>query len=402
MKISIVTMKFPTPSEAFSSVDINALLSLGNTVNVYSMLPKHKQHEKLYNERHKDKSGLFLFHCNYINYSISLLKFILNPSKLYRCILWLVNAKLSKIDLIKSFLLLPSALNIYNSIVSEQPNIVHLYWGHHPSLVIFLLKSYNSSIKFTMFLGAYDLELALNSSRIMSEYADYVFTHSNYNKTQLIRLGITEDKIKVIYRGIKIDSNVTHNIVNKMINTINPTFLTGCRLIKEKGVDEVISIFNQILSNFPNSILYIVGDGPEKHNLTRIVSNLGIEQNVVFLGHINQNLFFDYMCRSDFFVLMTRYNGDRLPNVLKEAMYRKCICITTISRGISELICHEKNGLILDKKEDVVNYLKSLKNTNRVQLNDITGNAQFSIIKNFNSENTIRNYIQSWKSIISI
>ena len=49
-----------------------------------------------------------------------------------------------------------------------------------------------------------------------------------------------------------------------------------------------------------------------------------------------------------------------------------------------------------------INNLESLKNTNRVQLNDITDNAQFSIIKNFNAENTNRNYIQSWKRIISI
>lgn len=402
MKISIVTMKFPTPSEAFTSVDINALLNLGNTVHVYSMLPKHKQHEKLYKERHNDKSGLCLFHCNYINYSITALKLILNPSKLYMCILWLYKANLRAINFLKSFLLLPSAFNIYNSIVSEQPNIVHLYWGHYPSLVIFLLKSYNSSIKYTMFLGAYDLELALNTSIIMSKYADYVFTHSNYNKIQLIRLGVCENKIKVIYRGININSNLTCNISNKMINTNNPTFLTGCRLIKEKGVDEVISIFNCVLLSFPNSILYIAGDGPEKHNLIRIVSNLGIEQNVVFLGHINQNLFFDYMCRSDFFILMTRYNGDRLPNVLKEAMYRKCICITTLSKGIRELISHKNNALILDKKEDVVYYLKSLKNSNRVQLNVMKETAQYSIIKKFNVENTIRNYIQTWESIISI
>jgi glycosyltransferase involved in cell wall biosynthesis len=395
-------MRFPAPSEAFSSVDINSMLQQGNIVNVYSMLPKHKLYKKLYNERHKDNSGLFLFHCNYINYLTSTFKFICNPFKLYMCIRWLVSAKLKINNLIKSFLLLPSAFNIYSSIVTEQPHIVHLYWGHYPSLVIFLLKIYDSNIKCTMFLGAYDLELALNFSISMTKHADYIFTHSNYNKKQLIRLGVTEDKIKVIYRGINIDTNVNPAIDDKKINTNNPTFLTGCRLIKEKGVNEVITIFNEILSTFPNSILYIAGDGPQKNNLLKMVTKLNIESNVIFLGHINQNLFFEYMCLSDFFILMTRYDGDRLPNVLKEAMYRKSICITTISKGISELIRHEKNGLILDKIEHVVKYLQTLKNANRVHLNEITDNAQLSIIKNFNTENTVRKYIQIWKSIICI
>ena len=395
-------MRFPVPSEAFASVDINSFASSAHTISVHCLLPKHKDHDKLFKERHLYTRKFSVYHCDIFNYLFSLLSLFLKPSTLIRCILLLKSNRPPFFYFIKSVLLLPSVYNIYNKVISLKPNVVHLFWGHYPSLLLLLFKDKYTKTKFSMFLGAYDLELGFKYSILMSERVSCVFTHSNYNRDKLISLGVDKNKINVIHRGIKTQSNIVQLVNNKTINIVDPVFLTACRLIKEKGVKDVIRIFNQVRPFFPKSVLYIAGDGPEKQNLEKFVFELGIRDNVFFLGHICQNNLFDLMVKTDFFLLMTYYKGDRLPNVLKEAMYRKCICITTDSRGIRELIRHKENGLVFDTVDQCVKYLSLLNNDNSYHLKHITDRAQNSITKNFNVENSTSKYVKCWKKIVDL
>ena len=196
-------MGFPVPSETFASVDINSLASAGHTINVHCLLPKHKIHDKLFKERHLYTPKLSIYHCSKFNYLISLIRLFLVPFTLTSCILSLYKNRPPFFYFLKSVLLLPSVYNIYNQIILIKPNIVHLFWGHYPSLILLFIKDKNIKIKFTMFLGAYDLELGFKYSFLMSKMASCVFTHSNYNFSKLISLGVCKNKINVIHRGIE-------------------------------------------------------------------------------------------------------------------------------------------------------------------------------------------------------
>ena len=70
LKISILTMGFPVPSETFASVDINSLASAGYTINVHCLLPKHKSMIN-FKERHLYTPKLSIYHCSKFNYLIS-------------------------------------------------------------------------------------------------------------------------------------------------------------------------------------------------------------------------------------------------------------------------------------------------------------------------------------------
>ncbi|MFO8053846.1 MAG: hypothetical protein R6U19_01605, partial [Bacteroidales bacterium] len=51
MRISTITMQFPSPSETFAATDISALVRAGADVTVFAMRPKHKKDAKMKEER---------------------------------------------------------------------------------------------------------------------------------------------------------------------------------------------------------------------------------------------------------------------------------------------------------------------------------------------------------------
>lgn len=56
------------------------------------------------------------------------------------------------------------------------------------------------------------------------------------------------------------------------------------RLDKDKRVSDVIQAFDLVIKKFPLAQLVIYGEGPEKNNLIELVSKLGIQNNVKFMG----------------------------------------------------------------------------------------------------------------------
>ncbi|HJE03302.1 MAG TPA: glycosyltransferase [Aliarcobacter thereius] len=399
MKISYITMQFPVPSETFASLDVNALLDLGNKIDVYSLRPQHKEYNQLMNQRHKNCDNLNIKHLDFLNFVMALIFMICNPFKLFTTIKWIFKANSNPKDIIKSIVLLPSIFYIYSSLERSKPDMVHLFWGHYPSMLLYLLQKYMPDVPFTMFLGAHDLETRYQGSVVMSHHANKVFTHSYDNVEALISIGIKKDKIEVLHRGTLVNDKILNKVKEKKFRIDEITFLTASRLIKEKGIDEVIDIFASFVKKYPKSKLFIAGDGPYKDTLQKQAQKCSLKESIVFLGHVSQDELFNYMNRVDFFILMSRYKAERLPNVLKEAMLRKCICITTYTTGIEELVKNEQNGFIFETKEQVWHFLNSIDYQNN-SLEEIARNGQETIVESFNVYKTMQSYLEIWENII--
>ena len=396
MKVSYITMQFPVPSETFASNDVNALLKLGNKIDIYCLRPRHKQFCQLMSQRHKDYDNLNVKHLNFLNFMMAMIYMATSPLKTLSILNWIFKVNNNLRDIFKSIVLFPSIFYIYRLLEKDKPDIVHLFWGHYPSNLLYLIQKYMPEISFTMFLGAHDLETRYQGSIEMSQYAKKVFTHSYANIETLINLGIEKDKIEVLHRGTVVNSEMLDKIKNKRLKSENITFLTASRLIKEKGVAEVIDIFANFVKKYPKAKLFIAGDGPYKETLGKQVEQYTLQKSVIFLGHISQEELFVYMNKTDFFILMSRYKAERLPNVLKEAMLRKCICVTTYTVGIEELIENNSNGFIFEAKEDVMAFLHSI-NFDDNFLSKIANNGQKIIIEKFNVDKTMKKYLAIWQ-----
>lgn len=124
---------------------------------------------------------------------------------------------------------------------------------------------------------------------------------------------------------------------------VGRTILFAGRLSKEKGVDVLLNAYAQYNAEGGAARLIILGDGPLRGEYAQLVSKLGIDRNVTFLGHRND--VFSYYCQADVFVLPSRSEG--LPMALLEAMAFGIPVVATNVGGIPDVVCDGISGKLV-------------------------------------------------------
>lgn len=173
-------------------------------------------------------------------------------------------------------------------------------------------------------------------------------THKNLN---------LETKIKTIYYGL--DQFYIENCLfrkNKTMLDLDFNKVKFCfigRLVKQKNVNNIIKVFSRLVKQFSNTTLVIVGNGPEKNNLKKLVKKLNIENNIHWhdftddVGSILEQI--DVLCLSSFF--------EGLGLILLETMsVGKPIICPNVS-AFPEVIKQNINGILVDssKEDDYLN-----------------------------------------------
>lgn len=386
-------MQFPAPSETFASSDIQSLNKLNPELSVYSLKSKHSDYNRMIKDR--KLQNISIFTCEVKENILGLIEIIKTPFLFISLLFWLIKNDLKKTGhFIRCFALIPASFYILSQLKKEKTDVVHLFWGHYPSLVGFLVKRVLKNSKISMFLGAYDLEYNLNISKDLAKNADFIFTHAKANIPQLNKMNIKTDKINVIHRGINIkDLSLVIESIHKKSNQI----ICAGRFLPDKGFDKVIDIFSKLHKNINNSNLVLVGYGLAQSDLEKQTIDLKIESNVTFTGYLSQNDVLKFMAESDIFLFLSSKAGERLPNVVKEAMLAGCICIVSNTPGIDELIEDGKTGFIIEENNyDLIpNLISSL---NEIKKEEIRANAKEFILKNFDVELSMKKYINIWES----
>ena len=115
-----------------------------------------------------------------------------------------------------------------------------------------------------------------------------------------------------------------------------------------------IKQFSLLIENYNKSILpenninlVLLGEGPEKDNLEKLIKKLELEKSV-FLVPFQENPF-AWMAKAEFLVLSSKNEG--FPNVLTEALACETPVVSfNCSSGPSEIIEHKKNGLLVENQ----------------------------------------------------
>ena len=123
------------------------------------------------------------------------------------------------------------------------------------------------------------------------------------------------------------------------------SFLQAGSLIPRKCVDITLHSFADIYRSDAKATLTIVGEGPEREKLEELAQQLGIQKAVRFLGQIPNRQLLCEMAAHQFFVMPSVREGFGI--VYLEAMASSCITIGVQGEGISDFICHGKNGFLV-------------------------------------------------------
>lgn len=78
------------------------------------------------------------------------------------------------------------------------------------------------------------------------------------------------------------------------------------RLVHRKGQDSLIQAMPAVLKKIPNAHLLLVGEGPYKKHLEKLVMRLSLKQNVTFAGRIMYDRLPSYLSAADLFAMPSR------------------------------------------------------------------------------------------------
>ena len=135
---------------------------------------------------------------------------------------------------------------------------------------------------------------SLNKRLIKStDRADFIIANSNFTKELAIKVGINPSKIHVIFPGIqkpKIVENISKTKAEKIFGETFPRIITVARLDKRKGHDKILMLIKNLKPKFPKIKYLSIGLGQEESNLAKLVKELSLEKEVIFLKNINVNL----------------------------------------------------------------------------------------------------------------
>jgi len=124
----------------------------------------------------------------------------------------------------------------------------------------------------------------------------------------------------------------------------NYNFINMGRLSPEKGQDHLIKAFARFHQGFPNSKLYILGEGLLRKDLENLIGELKMEKSVFLVGQVENP--FKIMKKCDCFVLSSHYEGQ--PMVLLEAMTLGMKILATDIIANQTVLENGRYGLLVD------------------------------------------------------
>jgi glycosyltransferase involved in cell wall biosynthesis len=124
-----------------------------------------------------------------------------------------------------------------------------------------------------------------------------------------------------------------------------PTILIVGNLLAGKGQELVLRAFARVKDSHPGLQCRIIGEGADRDRFSSLAKDLGINDQIHFLGRQSRSDVAEAMRNCTIFVLPSRYEG--LGCVYLEAMASGKPVIACWGQGIDEVIDHGGNGWLI-------------------------------------------------------
>ncbi|HDL65014.1 MAG TPA: glycosyltransferase [Proteobacteria bacterium] len=185
-----------------------------------------------------------------------------------------------------------------------------------------------------------------------SRYNQQVIAVSNAVRDDLVEQGIPTGRITVIQNGIEIpDIDPAAGDRIRLELGIKPEeTVVGAvgRLSPQKDYPTLLRAFKEVGKSCPEAILLIAGDGYLRDNLEKLTYELGIREQVKFLGYRTNVL--EVVSSFDIYALSSLWEG--LPLAVLEAMAMGKPVVATSVPGTEEAVNEGETGFLVPLKDD--------------------------------------------------
>lgn len=257
------------------------------------------------------------------------------------------------------------------------------------------------------------IEHGTNHIKVMNKFIDFLFEIYEHLYTMNLKRyvkdfygvskGCTEwlKHFKINAKGIFYNSingddfekyeNTKYNIKDKTSQDIVITYAS--RIIKEKGILNLIDAFNIVNKSHKNIKLIVAGEGPL---LDEVLNSNKDNKNIIFTGKLTHDEMMSLYNSTDIFVHPSMY-PEGLPTSILEAGLMKCAIIATNRGGTIEVIDNNINGLIVEENvNDLVKKLEKLLDNKNI-IEEYKEKIHTKIQNEFSWNNTVKTIIKSIK-----
>ena len=215
-----------------------------------------------------------------------------------------------------------------------------------------------------------------------------------------------KSKIEVIAKGSSNGIDTNH-FDPKLYNQLQKKSLRGSlkikendfvfifvgRLVKDKGINELVEAFDKLNKSFENIKLILVGNYEKELDplFSKTTKLIEANTNIIETGWTNDVR--PYFSISDVLAFPSYREG--FPNVVMQASSMELACIVTDINGCNEIIKHNENGYVIPKK-DTNSLYEAMKSTlsNNGKLKEMGQKSRKIILENYEQKNV-------WKAILS-
>ena len=270
-------------------------------------------------------------------------------------ILWdIIRNSRNPVILIKNLLVLPKGLLVSEIVRKENIIHIHAHWGSTTATMAYII-SRLTNIPWSLTLHRWDIaENNLLKEKLKS--TKFVRIISEHGKNEL--LGIIgknyEDKIKVLYMGVKIPEIIP--ILNKKQNLSEFKIAVPANLVEKKGhkylIEACAILVKQGVKNFQ---CFFYGEGPLRNQLKNLINEKGLKDYIKMPGILpHEELIKMYENKDTDLVVLPSIITEKgelegIPVALMEAMAYRIPVISTNTGGIPELLSNGA-GIIVEEK----------------------------------------------------
>ncbi len=291
----------------------------------------------------------------------------------------------------------PFLFNVYNKLPKDfSLKNYDVLISHMPCGALMAQKLLQKErIKYVCGVHASDI-VVLKSLKYLPFRNKLISSYQNADKIAA-RSPVLKEKIETIIPNISNKtfiaySGIEEHLIEENIQPLNKDkieLITVSSLIKRKNIDVIIKTLKILDEKY---YLTIIGDGTQRKKLETLTKKLGLGNRVIFTGKLERNKVFDYLRKSDIFVLLSQNETFGLSYL--EAMAAENIVIGKKNDGIDGIIKDNENGfLIKSSPEELKKCLDKIYNLNNAEIEQLKQNTRNTILK-LTAVNAAENYIK--------
>lgn len=244
-------------------------------------------------------------------------------------------------------LLAPASILKIRKLISHKHISIINSFNAHAGLLSHLADPFRQARHFNTVLGT-GKEWA---NRFLSNFIfpGRIIAVSNDVRERLVKAGISDDKITVIYNST-LDERFFENEPERDVKPGSVRLCGVAVFTGNKGQEFIISLLgNLVHSRGLDVYLTLVGDGPSRSRCENLAVELDISDRVNFAGALIDVI--PELDNSDIFIHLPK--TETFGIVLAEAMARSLPVISVNVGGIPEVVINGETGFLVESREDM-------------------------------------------------